>query len=72
MRYITTRELHILDKCKQNVLYNTYLGKFFEDKIEKGLFQIVDVQLDYCTAHNGKINIKRKFDEITLCPPLPE
>lgn len=49
-----------------------YLGKFFEDEKEKGVFQIVDVikEPGYAFAHNGVINIKRKLSEIRLKPDL--
>jgi len=55
-----------------NEISKQYLGSFFEDKTEKGLFQIVDVVKEegYAFAHNGKINIKRKLSEIQLKPDL--
>jgi len=63
------REIH--DKWA-NEISKQYLGSFFEDENEKGVFQIIDVIANegYVIANNGIINIKRKLSEIQLRPDL--
>ena len=55
-------------KNKLNKLSSQYLGKFFEDDTEKGLFQIVDCikEVGYVFASNGKKIIKRKISQINI------
>ena len=51
-----------------NELSTQYLGKFFEDDTEKGLFQVVDCikEVGYVFASNGKKIIKRKISQIII------
>lgn len=51
-----------------NELSKQYLGKFFEDKTEPGVFQILDVikEPGYVYASNGSRMIKRALSAISV------
>lgn len=51
-----------------NELSKQYLGKFFEDKTEPGVFQILDVikEPGYVYASNGSKMIKRAISKINV------
>ena len=56
----------------QSEISRQYLGGFFEDNKENGLFQVVDVikEPGYLYASNGKLMIKRKLVEVEMKPPI--
>jgi len=49
-------------------LSNQYLGKFFEDSQERGVFQIIDCikEPGYVFASNGVKTIKRQVSQIKV------
>jgi hypothetical protein len=51
-----------------NELSKQYLGKFFEDKTEPGVFQVLDVikEPGYVYASNGSKMIKRAISKINV------
>lgn len=56
------------EQKKLNELSKLYLGKFFEDKAEPGVFQILDVikEPGFVYASNGSKMIKREISAIAV------